>query len=304
MNSHQRLTLINEKLQSIQEGIPGAEYISGMASDVVQAAQDVKASIPYIKGALAGAAIATPPAALAGFAGRKVMKAFASPFKGVAKLGLYGAAKGAEAGTRLGLKGAKVGGKLALKGAKKGSKIARRVATRINDTLLTGRDRKFKQNIQDPVVRTTGKALRAAGRGISKAAGVVRNRVRGMMRDGVEYEDLLAIHEEVRKRIINQRLKGPKEPLGPSNRAIHPSGSLYFDLAAQTPTTETPPSKIGTGQSGVGVEKQRGSSAEGRRNLIRAVVELSKRPPEKARDTLRSLAKAYDASRRKSRGID
>ena len=61
MNSHQRLTLINEKLQSIQEGIPGAEYISGMASDVVQAAQDVKASIPYIKGALAGAAIATPP---------------------------------------------------------------------------------------------------------------------------------------------------------------------------------------------------------------------------------------------------
>ena len=293
MNSHQRLTLINEKLQSIQEGIPGAEYISGMASDVVQAAQDVKASIPYIKGALAGAAIATPPAALAGFAGRKVMKAFASPFKGVAKLGLYGAAKGAEAGTRLGLKG-----------AKKGSKIARRVATRINDTLLTGRDRKFKQNIQDPVVRTTGKALRAAGRGISKAAGVVRNRVRGMMRDGVEYEDLLAIHEEVRKRIINQRLKGPKEPLGPSNRAIHPSGSLYFDLAAQTPTTETPPSKIGTGQSGVGVEKQRGSSAEGRRNLIRGVVELSRRPSEKARETLRSLAKAYDASRRKSRGID
>jgi hypothetical protein len=262
MDAHQRLNLINEKLQSIQEGIPGAEYISGMASDVVQAAQDVKASIPYIKGALAGAGIATPPALLAGFAGRKVMKAFASPFKGVAKLGLYGAAKGAQAGTRLGLKGAKVGGRLGLKGAKVGGKIARRVATRINDTLLTGRDRKFKQNIQDPAVRTTGKALRAAGRGISKAAGVVRNRVRGMMRDGVEYEDLLAINEDIRK-----RLKGPKAPIGNSNPAI-------------------------------------GSRVEGRRNLIKGVLDLSKRPSEKARESLRSLAKAYDASRRKSRGID
>ena len=281
MDPYQRLTLINERLQSIQEGIPGSEFVSGMASDVVQTAQDVKASIPYIKGALAGAGIATPPALLAGFAGRKVLKAFASPFKGVAKLGLYGAAKGAQAGTRLGLKGAKVGGKLAVKGAKKGSKIARRVATRINDTLLTGRDRKFKQNIQDPVVRTTGKALKAAGRGISKAAGVVKNRVRGMMKDGVEYEDLLVIHEDIRK-----RLKGPKAPIGQSNPAIRPSSE------------QTPPPKIGTGRSGVGVKKQRGSSAEGRRNLIKGVLDLSKRPSEKARESLRKLARAADRARR------
>ena len=292
MDPYQRLTLINERLQSIQEiDIPGAETFA----DMKQTYQTVKDALPLIKAGAVGAAIAAPAAAAAGFAGRKALKyTVGKPLAAVGKLG-----------ARAAVAGAKAGGKLAVKGAKKGSKIARQVATRINDTLLTGRDRKFKQNIQDPVVRTTGKALRAAGRGISKAAGVVRNRVRGMMRDGVEYEDLLAIHEEVRKKIIRPGfLRGPKEPLGPSNRAIHPSGGLYFDLAAQTPKTETPPSKNGTDQSGVGVEKQRGSSAEGRRNLIRGVVELSKRPPEKARDTLRSLAKAYDASRRKSRGID
>ena len=268
MDSHQRLTLINERLQSIQEiDIPGAETFA----DMKQTYQTVKDALPLIKAGLKGAAIAGPAGVALGFAGRKALKyTVGKPLAAAGKLG-----------ARAALAGAKAGGKLAVKGAKKGSKIARRVATRINDTLLTGRDRKFKQNIQDPVVRTTGKALKAAGRGISKAAGVVKNRVRGMMKDGVEYEDLLVIHEDIRK-----RLKGPKAPIGKSNPAIRPSSE------------QTPPPKIGTGRSGVGVKKKRGSSAEGRRNLIKGVLDLSKTPSPEARESLRKLARAADRARR------
>ena len=97
-----------------------------------------------------------------------------------------------------------------------------------------------------------------------------------MMRDGVEYEDLLVIHEDIRK-----RLKGPKAPIGKSNPAIRPSSE-------QTPAQE----------AGIMPAKQRGSSAEGRRNLIRGVVELSRRPSPKARESLRKLARAYVSARR------
>ena len=175
MDAHQRLNLINEKLQSIQEiDIPGAETFA----DMKQTYQTVKDSLPLIKAGLKGAAIAGPAGLAAGFAGRKALKyTVGKPLAGVAKLGLYGAAKGAQAGARLGLKGAKVGGR-----------IAKRVATRINDTLLTGRDRKFKQNVQDPVVRTTGKALSTARKGLSKVAAAGAKAAGRVLRDGVEYE--------------------------------------------------------------------------------------------------------------------
>lgn len=60
---------------------------------------------------------------------------------------------------------------------------------------------------------------------------------------------------------IIKRLKGPKAPIGQSNPAIH-------------------------------------SRVQGRKNLIRGVVELSRRPSPKARESLRSLARAYDSVRR------
>ena len=249
MDPYQRLTLINERLQSIQEiDIPGSETFA----DMKQTYQTVKDAIPLIKAGLKGAAIAGPAGVALGFAGRKALKyTVGKPMAAVGKLG-----------ARAAFAGARAGGKLAVRGARAGGKLARQVATRVNDTLLTGRDRKFKKNIQDPVVRTTGRALRATGRGISRAAGVVRKRVGRMMRDGVEYEDLLVIHEDIRK-----RLKGPKAPIGQSNPAIR-------------------------------------SSVEGRRNLIKGVLDLSKRPSPEARESLRSLARAYDSARRRSRGID
>ena len=105
------------------------------------------------------------------------------------------------------------------------------------------------------------------------------------------YERLLVIQEQFRK-----RLQGPKAPIGKSNPAIRPSSE-------QTPAQEagimpaTPP-KIGTGRSGVGVKKKRGSSAEGRRNLIKGVLDLSKTPSPEARESLRKLARAADRARR------
>ena len=53
---------------------------------------------------------------------------------------------------------------------------------------MTGRDRKFKQNVQDPVVRTTGKALSTARKGLSKVAAAGAKAAGRVLRDGVEYE--------------------------------------------------------------------------------------------------------------------